>query len=104
MPFTDTTTYTIHDKDERSSIQIKSIKRIENWYEGKIENLQLSEDLNSLFDEVEEQIKNRHFSMVSQIESQILSHALMVKETKHRINEIQMGKKKSLYFKIEECA
>jgi len=104
MPFTDATTYTILDKDERSSIQIKSIKRIENWYEGQIENLQLSEDLNSLFKEVEEQIKNRQFSMVSQIESQILEHALMVKETNHRIHEIQMGKKKSLYFKIEEYA
>lgn len=102
MPFTDTNTYTIQDKENSSAIQIKSIKRVENWYKCKIENLSLSEQLSNLFTEVEEKIKKREFALVNQIETQILSHALTVKETQHRINEIQMGKKQDLYFKIEE--
>ncbi len=101
MPFDTAKDYTIHDGEE-NVIELKSIRKVENWFQGKIKSCKLSDSLEEQFNEIEIKIKERDFKTVHKIENQILSHDLVVKELGQKLSEIQMGKKDTIYFKITD--
>ncbi len=100
MDFDTTKEYTILDNSESNIIEVKSIRRIENWFQGKIKSRKISESLQVQFDEIESSIQQRDFKAVQRIESDILSQGLKIKELDKILSEIQMGKKDTLYFKV----
>ncbi len=102
MTFDTSKEYTILDENELNSIELKSIRKIENWFQAKITSQNLTTSLQDQFNEIEHSIKERDFKTVQRLETQILSHQLKIKELGQRLSEIQMGKKNTIYFKIIE--
>lgn len=103
MTFDTSKAYTIQDKTEANTIELQSIRQVENWFQAKIKSQQLTDGLKSQFDEIELSIKERDFKTVQRLESQILSHHLQIKELGQKLSEIQMGKKNMIYFKVVEA-
>ncbi len=101
MPFDNSKGYTINDDKELNVIELQSIRKIENWFQAKIKSRKLTESLQGQFNEIEHSIKERDFKTAHKIESQILSQDLKIKELGQKLSEIQMGKKDTIYFKID---
>ena len=100
MTFDKTKDYTIQDAGQANVIELKSIKPLENWYKGEIKSQKLTSSLENQFKEIEQFIKSRDFKSVQKIESEIISKQLIIKEIGQTLSEIQMGKKNTIYFKI----
>ncbi len=100
MSFAENASYLIVDKEKNQIGEILSVKKVENWYTGKIKNLALPEKLELLFDKVEEHIKNHDFSATRKTEEKILDHQLQIKETGQIFSDIQLILKEKIYFKL----
>jgi hypothetical protein len=101
MSIAENNSYLIVDKEKNQIGEILSVKRVENWYNGKVKNLALPENLNLLFQEVEKHIKNHDFSASKKTEKEILGHQLQIKETGQIFSDIQLGFKEIIYFKLD---
>ena len=102
MSIVENNSYSIVDKEKNQIGQIVSVKKVENWYTGKVKNLTLPKPLELLFKEVEKHIKNHDFSATKKTEEQILAHKLQIKETGQLMSDVQLGFKDTIYFKIED--
>lgn len=102
MQFDITKAYTILDENELNTIELQSVKKIENWFQAKIKSQKLTDTLQGQFNDIESSIKERDFKSVHRLEQQILEHHLKIKELGQKLSEIQMGKKDTIYFKIFE--
>lgn len=91
MSIAENSSYFIVDKEENQIGEILSVKKVENWYTGKVKNLVLPEALERLFEEVEKHVKNHDFSASRKIEEEILSHQLKIKETGEVFSDVQLG-------------
>ena len=74
MSIAENNSYLIVDKEKNPIGEILSVKKVENWYTGKVKNLSLPEKLDFLFQEVEKHIKNQDFSATKKAEEEILDH------------------------------
>lgn len=101
MSLVENNSYSIIDKEQNQIGEIISVKKIENWYSGKVKNLALPKPLETLFSEVEKHIKNHDFSATKKTEAEILNHKLRIKETGQHFSDIQLGFKGTIYFKVD---
>ncbi len=101
MSIAENNSYLIIDKEKNQIGEIFSVKKVENWYTGKVKNLSLPEKLNLLFQEVETHIRNQDFSATKKAEEEILSYKLQIKETGQIFSDIQLGFKEIIFFKVE---
>ena len=101
MSIAENNSYLIVDKEKNQIGEIISVKKVENWYTGKVKNLSLPEKLNLLFQEVERHIKNQDFSATKKAEEQILDYKLQIKETGQIFSDIQLGFKEIIFFKVD---
>ncbi len=92
--------YVITDAKKQFVGEISSVKQVENWYVASIKQLELSETLRLQFDEIEKLIKKHDFSHASQLEKEILGHNFEIQETGQKLCELQLGKRKKIYFKL----
>ncbi len=102
MSIVENNSYFIIDKEKNQIGEILSVKKVENWYTGKVKNLILPEHLKALFKEVEKHIKNHNFSASKKAEAEILDHQLQIKETGQILRDIQLGFKEIIYFKLDD--
>ena len=102
MSIAENNSYFIIDKEQNQIGEILSVKKVENWYSGKVKNLELPENLEHLFQEVEKHIKNHDFSATKEIEKAILNYKLQIKETGQIFSDIQLGFKEKIYFKLDD--
>ncbi len=101
MSIAENNSYFIVDDKKNQIGEILSVKKIENWYTGKVKNLTLPESLDLLFREVEKHIKNHDYSDTKKIEEEILNHKLQIKETGQVFSDIQLGFKEKIFFKLD---
>ncbi len=101
MSIVENNSYSIIDKEKNQIGQVLSVKKVENWYTGKVKNLTLPESLEKLFKEVEKHIKNHDFSATKKTEAEILNHKLQIKETGQVFSDVQLGFKDTIYFKLD---
>ncbi len=101
MSLVENNSYSIIDKEQNQIGEIISVKKVENWYSGKVKNLTLPKPLETLFSEVEKHIKNHDFSASKKTEAEILNHKLQIKETGQLFSDIQLGFKGTIYFKVD---
>lgn len=92
--------YVIADTAKNFVGEISSVKQVENWYVANIKQLELSENIKLEFDEIESSIKKQDFSHASKLEKRIIGYNLEIKETGQKLSEIQLGKRKKIYFKL----
>jgi hypothetical protein len=101
MAIVENNSYFIVDDQKNQIGEILSVKKIENWYTGKVKNLALPESLDLLFREVEKHIKNHDYSATKKTEEEILNHKLQIKETGQIFSDIQLGFKEKIFFKLD---
>ncbi len=94
-------TYSLIDKDENLIGEVSALKQVENWYVGKITNLNFPDPLNEIFQEIDVLLKKKEFSAVREAETKIEEYGFKIKELDQELIEFQLGKKKKkVYFKI----
>ena len=101
MAILENNSYLITDQQQNKIGEILKVKKVENWYTGKVKDLALPENLQQLFQDVEKHIKNQDFSASRKIEKEILDFKLQIKETGQIFSDIQLGFKEKIYFKLE---
>ena len=101
MTVAENNSYFIIDGKKNKIGEILSVKKVENWYTGKVKDLELPENLKILFQEVEKHIKNHDFSATKKTEAEILNHKLQIKETGQVLSDIQLGFKEKIFFKLD---
>ena len=102
MTIAENNSYFIVDDKKNKIGEILSVKKVENWYTGKVKDLNLPDNLKTLFQEVEKHIKNHDFSATKKTEAEILNHKLQIQETGQIFSDIQLGFKETIYFKLDK--
>ena len=94
--------YSIVDDAKNKVIEIYNVKRVDNWYSASVRQLTLTDKLDELFNKVEALIKSRDIKSMLLVEKEIMTCGLKIEETDDTLNEIHLGKKNKVYFKIAE--
>lgn len=91
--------YTITDQHGNELLTFSAIKTLENWNEAKVTTMTMPQELQELFDKVDQCIKMSDVKGAKVYEDQIYAHHLKVAETSQPIIDLQIINKKKIYFK-----